>query len=328
MFLIVKKDGQTISEVRSAGEVVRIGRRSSNQIALPDAKISKNHAVISLVEGGKWMIEDLGSSNKTYLNDEEIQKAQLKNGDCIRIADFSIEVNLEGQPRIAEPAAKTSAPSAKAGESAAKTAVPAAKTAVPVAQTSVPAGEPAAAPKGVAGMLSRDQQVVIRKIGSDKSPAVTLPAQRLLDFLQITDAIDKADSLEKLHSVLLEVIAKQFNTNHIWCGLRSEPTGPMTVQAGRQRDGRAMDIKDVMLGDKVNHSIEKGEFLLFIFSRDLSLEKDKQVRATVIAPLLNLKGCFGAIYANNTFRQDHYNLADLDYLMFVALYAANAIKRF
>ena len=314
MHLIVKKDGQTVSEFRSAGEPVRIGRRSGNQIALPDSKISKHHTLISVAGGGKWMVEDLGSSNKTYLNDQPIEKAQLKNGDCIRIGDFDIEVNLEDQPKAAEPAAKTSAPAAKAGESAAKTAVP--------------AGEPAAAPKGVAGMLSRDQQVVIRKIGADKSPAVTLPAQRLLDFLQITDAIDRADSLEKLHSVLLEVMAKQFNTNHVWCGLRDKPTGPMALQAGRQRDGRAIDIKDVMLGDKVSHAVEKGEFLLFIFSRDLGLEKDKQVRATVIAPLLNLAGCFGAIYANNTFRQDHYNLADLDYLMFVALYAANAIKRF
>lgn len=325
MLLIVKKDGKTVSEFRTAGEAVRIGRRSDNQIALSDSKISKHHTLISMGDGGKWAVEDLGSANKTYLNYEEIQKAQLKSGDCIGVGDFIIEVNLEEQAKAVEPAAKTSAPAAKAGESAAKTAVPAGESGT---KTAIPAGEPAAAPKGVAGMLSRDQQVVVRKIGSDKSPAVTLPAQRLLDFLQITDAIDKADSLEKLHSVLLEVMAKQFNTNHIWCSLRSEPTGPMTIQAGRQRDGRAIDIKDVTLGDKVNHSIEKGEFLLFIFSRDLSLEKDKQVRATVIAPILNLKGCFGAIYANNTFRQDHYNLADLDYLMFVALYAANAIKRF
>jgi len=301
MHLIIKKDGQTVSEFRSAGEPVRIGRRSNNQIALPDSKISKHHTLISVGEGGKWMVEDLGSANKTYLNDQPIEKAQLKTGDFIHIGDFTIEVNLEDKTKAKEPAKE------------------------PIKE---PAKEPVGTKSGMSAMLSRDQQIVVRKIGADRSPVVTLPAQRLVDYLQATEAIDKVNNLDGLLTVLLDIMARQFNTYHAWCALRGQPTGEMALLKGRQRDGRPVDLKEILLGDKTNQSIEKSEFLLFIFSRDLSVEKDKQVRSMIIAPVLSLAGCFGVLYANNTFRQEHYNLADLDYLMLIAIHAANAIKKF
>ena len=44
------------------------------------------------VVGGKWVVEDLNSANKTFLNDNVIHKAELNDDDVVRIADFSIEV--------------------------------------------------------------------------------------------------------------------------------------------------------------------------------------------------------------------------------------------
>ncbi len=67
--------------------------------------------------------------------------------------------------------------------------------------------------------------------------------------------------------------------------------------------------------------------MLFIFTRDLNQQKETQVRSVLIVPLLSAMGCFGVIYANNTFRDDHYNLGDLDYLMLLGLHTASVLSK-
>jgi len=67
--------------------------------------------------------------------------------------------------------------------------------------------------------------------------------------------------------------------------------------------------------------------MLFIFPRDLSQQKETQIRSVVIAPLLTPAGCYGVLYANNTFRDDHYNLGDLDYLMLLGLHTASVVAK-
>ena len=95
MRLVVKQKDRTIDEFRFAKGPISIGRKSSNEIFLPDRTVSKQHAIISASDDGKWMVEDKGSANKTYLNGEPIHKAEIKTGDCLSITDFTIVINLE-----------------------------------------------------------------------------------------------------------------------------------------------------------------------------------------------------------------------------------------
>ncbi|GAJ12443.1 unnamed protein product, partial [marine sediment metagenome] len=86
-------------------------------------------------------------------------------------------------------------------------------------------------------------------------------------------------------------------------------------------------FENIPLNEKINEAIEKQEYLLLIFSRDMDLEKGKQVRSAVITPILNSNGCYGAIYVNNTFRDEHYDLADVDYLMMLSVHVAAALEK-
>ncbi len=71
-----------------------LGRRSDCQIFLPDMRVSRQHARIHQ-EGNRWVIEDLGSNNGTYVNDERIQAAvALKHADEIKVANNTIQVEL------------------------------------------------------------------------------------------------------------------------------------------------------------------------------------------------------------------------------------------
>lgn len=70
-----------------------IGRDASNDISLDDELASKNHAVLEIIsseEGVTFLIQDLNSTNHTFVNDSPIELYQLKDGDMIRIgmSDF------------------------------------------------------------------------------------------------------------------------------------------------------------------------------------------------------------------------------------------------
>ncbi|MDH5396454.1 MAG: FHA domain-containing protein [Gammaproteobacteria bacterium] len=65
-----------------------IGRDAGNDICLDDELVSKTHAVIEVVatkEKVEFIIQDLNSTNHTYVNDAPVDLHKLKDGDLIRI---------------------------------------------------------------------------------------------------------------------------------------------------------------------------------------------------------------------------------------------------
>ncbi len=73
-------------ERRSLGDGTTVGREDCDVI-LDDEGVSRRHAVIRLTDSG-LVIEDLGSSNGTFVNGERIEKARsLSPGDEVRLGD-------------------------------------------------------------------------------------------------------------------------------------------------------------------------------------------------------------------------------------------------
>lgn len=74
-----------------------LGRSSSNQIVLPDEKVSRRHALIHVQETDEFWLVDLGSRNGTYLNGRRItQPSRLRNRDSIEIARFRLVFRQPG----------------------------------------------------------------------------------------------------------------------------------------------------------------------------------------------------------------------------------------
>jgi len=238
------------------------------------------------------MVEDLDSANKTYLNDEAIHKVEIKTGDRLRITDYTIEINLEDTTN----ADKT-------------------KT------------EKAIHLEDTLTATARGPQIIERKLGTEDASPVRLPAKRVPDFLEATEAISKAGNLDELLLALLDITAKQFGAYRNWCALRSEPTGPMTYHAGRQRDGQTLELNDLKLNDKITQAVERDQFLLFIFSRELDEPEEGQIRSVVIAPIIGPGGSYGVMYSDNAIRDEHYNLGDLDYLMLLGIHTAAVLQK-
>lgn len=82
-----RKFGMHIYELRQS-ELI-IGRSSEADILLDDNEVSKLHAKVKLVEGN-FIVDDMGSSNGTFVNSQETYHTELKDGDVIKIGDHEL----------------------------------------------------------------------------------------------------------------------------------------------------------------------------------------------------------------------------------------------
>ena len=67
-----------------------IGRGLGAEVRLDDDGVSRRHSKVTTVGNGDLVLEDLGSSNGTYVNGNRIQTHTLKDGDKIQIGSISI----------------------------------------------------------------------------------------------------------------------------------------------------------------------------------------------------------------------------------------------
>lgn len=78
--------------VALAGSELTIGRASGSDLKLPGPEVSRRHARIIASEEG-YILEDLGSTNGTFLNGRRITREAIKPGDEIRIGRTTLTVH-------------------------------------------------------------------------------------------------------------------------------------------------------------------------------------------------------------------------------------------
>ena len=90
-------DGTERTYSLQGGNLV-IGRDPGSGICLPDAQVSWQHAVLSVDGGGACFVEDLGSSNGTFVGADRIQRQVLNAGEIVRIGPFELALQLQATP--------------------------------------------------------------------------------------------------------------------------------------------------------------------------------------------------------------------------------------
>jgi pSer/pThr/pTyr-binding forkhead associated (FHA) protein len=88
--MIVSIDEVVIKEVQLTKDRTTLGRRPYNDIVIDNLAVSGEHAVLQMT-GGEVLLEDLNSTNGTYLNGKAIKKQQLQNGDSIEVGKYKIK---------------------------------------------------------------------------------------------------------------------------------------------------------------------------------------------------------------------------------------------
>jgi hypothetical protein len=88
--LVVSLDGVVIKEVQITKDKTTLGRRPYNDIVIDNLAVSGEHAVLQMV-GADVFIEDLNSTNGTYINGKAIKKQLLAHHDTVEIGKYKIK---------------------------------------------------------------------------------------------------------------------------------------------------------------------------------------------------------------------------------------------
>ncbi len=95
--LVVSLDGVVIKEVQLTKDKTTLGRRPYNDIVIDNLAVSGEHAVLQMV-GADVFIEDLNSTNGTYINGKAIKKQLLSHNDTVEIGKYKIKYLTEEAP--------------------------------------------------------------------------------------------------------------------------------------------------------------------------------------------------------------------------------------
>jgi chromosome segregation ATPase len=99
--MLVRTQGET-GIVQLLGRRTTVGRTPDNDIRIDAEFISRHHAVV-LLYGTKTVIEDLNSTNGTYVNSERINRRTLKEGDIVTLGKSEFRFVIRPPPERPPP---------------------------------------------------------------------------------------------------------------------------------------------------------------------------------------------------------------------------------
>jgi hypothetical protein len=108
--LIISREAQIVRELELGVGRITIGRHPHNDIVIAHPAASAHHAAVGS-DGAGATLEDLGSSNGTFVNGKRVTHAALADRDRVAIAGFQIEYVAEplAEPLAGRPAGKQAA---------------------------------------------------------------------------------------------------------------------------------------------------------------------------------------------------------------------------
>ena len=96
---LVQRSGSRVGKEFRLGEVTNVGRDASQcDIVIDYGTVSRQHARVRL-EDARFVLYDLASSNGTFVNDQQIQKQPLLDGDRVRFGSVDFSFMEVKQPK-------------------------------------------------------------------------------------------------------------------------------------------------------------------------------------------------------------------------------------
>jgi len=283
-------------DIEPEDEAVIIGRSSDAGVAVPDRSMSRRHARLFL-EGGEWLVEDLGSRNGTLLNGRRItEPTPVGVGTALRIGSTTINVtDAAGQPPL------TSAGIEFDGHTVFRSAAELLK-------------EPQAISSGAVSV----EDDVLRRYTA-----------RLKVLNEVHQSLDRALPLEDLLELILDRAFDHLRPEEGTIFLKGAD-GEYYRAATRSVNGEGS--KTLYSRNLVQQVVEKGQAALVLdttvderFNQAMSL-LDAGIRSLVAAPLLDPTGALGLIVLGSTLGIRQFTEGDMELLTSLASVAAMRIR--
>lgn len=103
-YLVYQKGNSSTVQFVIAAPGIVVGRLKENEVSIDDSLVSKQHFRIDVVENpekpgdAEFFIEDLNSTNHTFVNDIKITRKKLRHNDVIRVGITHLRfIEYEGE---------------------------------------------------------------------------------------------------------------------------------------------------------------------------------------------------------------------------------------
>lgn len=241
----------------ASGEA-KVGRSVDCAIRTDDAMVSRNHARI-FWHGGQCYVEDLGSANGVFYQEQRVTRHALKHGDAVRCGSLWLRF-VDDRPQAAQPAP---APAANPVPAAAPVQAPPpapAPAPVPVRDSSaIPAAAPPAASGPAAAASGGGDHEEIRRL------------RRRVDQLQAELRIyrgggkgQQMEDLENdLHSLEEERDMLKTRVRELEATIEAEGGDAKVRQASQVTEKAAevvAQLNDLLSNMRINVTAAEGEF--------------------------------------------------------------------
>jgi len=248
---------------------VTIGRDSENHIIVLDDLVSRRHARITY-DGSTYWIEDLNSTNGTYLNNMPVEKSPLKSGDKINIGKVTILVHeAQEVPEFASP--KVQIVDAERPENSDILTIP-----------------------------SSDASLFLQPVERIDIETLRRENETLKKLFKLNNFITSTRNINVLMDKIIELSFEMINADNICILLVNNKTGELEVRRMISRD----NSKTVRVSRTiVNHVLKKGHSVLSSDARDdLRFTPNKSIisaniRSVVCTPIQAGK-IMGIFYAD------------------------------
>ena len=169
--MIVSIDGVVIKEVPLTKDRTSLGRRPYNDIVIDNLAVSGEHAVFQM-SGNEVYLEDLNSTNGTYVNGKAIKKQLLQDTDTVEIGKYKVKYVNEAALAGVE---KTMLIKSGSAERAFPAGV-AAPLVFPGAASATGDATPSAAIKVLSGAAAGREVVLVKVVTTIGKPGVAVAA--------------------------------------------------------------------------------------------------------------------------------------------------------
>jgi predicted component of type VI protein secretion system len=107
--------GRPIKTYTFKQDSITVGRSPECDIFLDNPSVSREHCKLEMTPRGYYAVEDLGSANGVFLNDQAVKREFLMNNDVVRVGKFSMWVSYDEDRRGSDEGGFHASPQAFAG---------------------------------------------------------------------------------------------------------------------------------------------------------------------------------------------------------------------
>ena len=279
------------------GDLVTLGRKAENDVALPlDQRISRFHAQLERGPHGTWLLEDIGSTNGTFVGRRRIHTpTPVTGGDSFRMGRTWLRID-EAEPKPEDAAAN--------------------------AVVLVEGGDE----------RSDDSIVLSIQAGAEtgREPDSEELAHRLEVMRDVSIALGSTLELSDLLSDLLQSIMRMVPAERVFLLLRDEESGDLQARAVWPLDDA--DEEMAISRSIVERAMEELATLLLSDAMaderfgDAGSVQHLNIRSAICAPLLRGREVLGVIFLDTTSSTHVFDRSDAEMVSSIAAQATVAIE--